>query len=130
MPNGDKTTLEPAAVKSSGEAIKTLGSDVRGYSTLNDINPKPGDFQVGDWLRELITTRRDELHQHCNELSAALQEVGQKLQQIASEIESTDQSNGEKVRKLNGDLEDTVSDMETRVDNLAPSLSGGSEQKV
>jgi hypothetical protein len=92
MPNGDKTTLEPAAVKSSGEAIKTLGSDVRGYATLNDINPKPGDFQVGDWLRELVTARRDELHQHCNELSAALEEVGQKLQQISNEIEATDQS--------------------------------------
>ncbi|MGP4017779.1 hypothetical protein [Saccharopolyspora sp. 5N708] len=126
MPNGDKTALDPAEVKNSGTAIGQLGADVNGFSSLNDIHPKPGDFLVGDWLNELVTTRRDTLYQHCNELSAALEEVGRKLQEIATEIESTDQSNGEKVSKLNSDLESTVHDMETRVGTVAPSLGGDS----
>jgi hypothetical protein len=110
-----ETALDPVEVNNAATAIGELAADVNGFSELNDVHPNPGEFAVGDWLKQLIVARRDELYAHCNKLSQTLQEMSRSLKHIASEIEATDTRNGEQMKKLHAELESTVSGMHGRI---------------
>ncbi|NHD19510.1 MULTISPECIES: hypothetical protein [Actinopolyspora] len=111
---GSQTSLDASEVRKAGNAIGDIAADVNGFSELNDVHPKAGEFAVGSWLNQLITARRDVLHQHCNELQRTLREVSEQLKNIATEIEQVDQSNGEQMNKLNAELQSCVSRMQSQ----------------
>ncbi|GGI69278.1 hypothetical protein GCM10011581_02860 [Saccharopolyspora subtropica] len=96
------TALTPDEVRTIGKAVADLASDVDGFAQLNDIQVKPGDFPVGEWLRDLVAQRRDLLHRHCVELQNTLRELGLQLQTSATKLQETDQDNGRNVSQAAG----------------------------
>ncbi|SFT35371.1 Excreted virulence factor EspC, type VII ESX diderm [Actinopolyspora lacussalsi subsp. righensis] len=125
---GSQTSLDASEVRKAGNAIGDIADDVNGFSELNDVHPKAGDFAVGSWLNQLIAARRDTLHQHCNDLQRTLREVSEQLKNIATEIEQTDRNNGEQLDKLNAELQSSVNQLRSQNPTLPMAPKGPDSQ--
>lgn len=91
--SGDRTHIDPEAVRSAAGNIGGLLGDMSPFQRCASTETKAGNFETATWLEDVVHNRQTSLLQHATHVKLVLGDIDDSLNQVSDTLEQTDDAN-------------------------------------
>ena len=95
--SGDRTHIDPEAVRSAAGNIGGLLSDMSPFQKCASAETKAGNFETATWLEDVVHNRQTSLLEHATHVKMVMGNINDSLNGVSDALEETDDTNSKKL---------------------------------